>query len=92
MAESQVVVSDGGPSADEFQLLGDETRLAIVRELATVDEPVRFCVLRERVGIADSGRFNYHLGKLRGSLVVTDDDGYRLTHAGERLAQAVVME
>lgn len=79
-------------TSEVFGLLSDETRLAIVRELAAADEPVRFCVLRERVGAADSGRFNYHLGKLRDTLVVRDEDGYRLTPVGTRVAGTIPLE
>ncbi len=71
-----------------FDLLSDETRLAIVRALAEsrCDDPGRpaltFSELRERVGARDAGRFNYHLGKLRGVLVEKTDAGYRLTPRG----------
>lgn len=77
------------PAADVFRLLGDETRLAIVRVLAAADEPLRFTTLRERVGAADSGRFNYHLGKLRGELVHETADGYELSAIGRRLTRLV---
>ena len=75
-----------------FDLLSDETRLAIVRALADhqPDDPRRatltFSELRERVGARDAGRFNYHLGKLRDVLVEKTDCGYRLTHRGVRVA------
>jgi|APHM01.1.fsa_nt_gi hypothetical protein len=67
-----------------FRLLSDETRLAIVTALADASEPVCFSALRDRVGAADSGRFNYHLGELRETLVTKRADGYALTPAGER--------
>lgn len=72
-----------------FRLLSDETRLAIVTALADAAEPVCFSTLRGRVGAADSGRFNYHLGKLRGTLVTKRADGYVLTPAGERAARGL---
>jgi DNA-binding transcriptional ArsR family regulator len=71
-----------------FDLLSDGTRLAIVRALAEHrhDDPAHvaltFSELRERVGARDAGRFNYHLGKLRGVLVEKTDAGYRLTPRG----------
>ncbi|MFC4357615.1 winged helix-turn-helix domain-containing protein [Halobium salinum] len=66
-----------------FALLGDETRIAILRALfENPYEPLSFSELRERVGTRDSGRFNYHLGKLVGQFVRKTDDGYELTLAG----------
>lgn len=77
--------------ARTFDLLSDETRLAVVRELAAADaEPLRFSELRCRVGAADGGRFNYHLRRLRGSLVEQVDEGYVLTAVGRRAAAMVV--
>ncbi|MFB6175614.1 MAG: hypothetical protein ABEI99_00435 [Halobaculum sp.] len=77
-----------------FDLLSDETRLAIVTELdrARRDgeaDGLRFSTLRGRVGAADSGRFNYHLKKLRGTLVRKDGDHYVLTPTGVRMAATV---
>lgn len=75
-----------------FDLLSDETRLEIVTALDRADaDGLRFSTLRERVGAADSGRFNYHLRKLRGTLVRKDGDCYVLTPTGVRMA-ATVME
>lgn len=81
---------DGGDGALAalFDLLTDETRLRIVSVLAAHEHanpdapPLGFAALRERVGAADSGRFNYHLRKLAGSLVAKVDGGYALTDAG----------
>lgn len=81
---------------DGFDLLADETRAAILRELATArredprDPSVGFSALQERVGVADSGRFNYHLGELRGHLVRETDDGYTLSPVGQRAAGSVL--
>ena len=71
-----------------FELLSDETRVGIVRELAA-GEDLRFSTLRERVGTADSGKFNYHLERLRGNLVRKTEEGYRLTRAGRKLVDVV---
>lgn len=57
--------NDGEPGrehlepADAFALLGDETRLDIVRTLAewSTEEPPTFAELRRAVGVADPGRF-----------------------------------
>lgn len=81
---------------DGFDLLADETRAAILRELATArrdaprDPGVSFSTLRERVGVADSGRFNYHLGQLTGHLVAETEDGYELSPVGQQAASSIL--
>lgn len=82
----------GALSADEaFWLLGDETRMAILRAVwEASEEPVSFTGIRTRVGSPDSGQFNYHLNKLKGHFLSTDDGGYRLTQAGREVVRAVM--
>jgi DNA-binding transcriptional ArsR family regulator len=76
---------DDSDAVDAFGTLADETRLAILRALALADGPVRFSDLRERVGVRDTGRFNYHLSQLRERFVEKRDDGYVLGATAERL-------
>lgn len=78
--------SEANPSlATTFDLLGDKTRLRIVESLLEADpEPLRFSEIRSRVGARDPGRFNYHLNRLRGSLVEQRDEGYVLTREGRQ--------
>jgi hypothetical protein len=72
--------------AASFDLLGNETRLGIVQALLAAEpEPLRFSDIRDEVGVRDTGRFNYHLGRLRGTLVEKSDEGYVLTPEGRRL-------
>lgn len=86
-----------------FSLLGNEARLGILLALWEAYQPfaagtwdpsegnaVAFSDLQARVGMADSGQFNYHLGKLEGHFVERTDAGYQLLPAGQRLVQAVV--
>lgn len=71
---------------DAFALLGNETRIGILRELWEVREPfvaseanaLSFTELRERVGTTDPGQFNYHLNKLVDEFVRRTDAGYVL--------------
>jgi ribosomal protein S27AE len=73
-----------------FALLGDDIRVGILSALGeTPDEAVPFAELHRRVGVRDSGQFNYHLGKLRDSFVRRTDDGYELTHAGRQIVGAM---
>ncbi|WP_227132185.1 DUF7351 domain-containing protein [Halorubellus salinus] len=85
-----------------FAVLGDETRLNVVRvlwsagashEYDDVDDTAStmpYSELRRRVGVEDNGRFNYHLSKLVPHFVRKTDDGYRLSGGGKRIARAVV--
>ncbi|WP_266077117.1 DUF7347 domain-containing protein [Haladaptatus caseinilyticus] len=75
-------------AVDALGTLASEHRIAILRELATAEEPLAFSELRERVGIRDTGRFNYHLTELRERFVRESDGGYELGHAGERVILA----
>jgi ribosomal protein S27AE len=72
-----------------FAAVADELRVRILRELWDADGPLSFSELREAVGVDDSGRFNYHLGELRGRFVEKTGDGYDLRYAGRRLVGAL---
>lgn len=75
---------------DTLGLLSDETRVRIVLALeAAPEEGLRFSELRERSGVEDAGRFNYHLEQLRGNLVGKSGKTYRLTPTGEDVADLV---
>ena len=87
------MASDGDTrlSPDEaFATLGDETRLGILQALGRADGPLSFSALRERVGVEDSGGFNYHLEQLVGHFVGKSEDGYRLRRPGRRVVEAVL--
>ncbi|WP_276302190.1 winged helix-turn-helix domain-containing protein [Halorussus lipolyticus] len=64
-------------SPDEtFELLANEVRVEILRALG--DDPretLGFSELHDRVDIADSGNFNYHLDRLVGAFVRKVGDG-----------------
>jgi hypothetical protein len=88
----------GPTPADAFAALANPVRVRLVRALGETaaadpadvdflpfDHPDRglgYTALRERVDVDDNGRFNYHLGELRGSFVRKRDDRYRLTWLG----------
>jgi len=83
-------------TAPALKTVGDESRLGIVQALVEHrrehpdDTGLSFSDLREAVGMRDSGRFNYHLDKLRGQFVEEGEDGYKLTYAGDQIAAALV--
>lgn len=83
-------------SVEAFEVLGDETRVAIIGALAAErrkspgSRAVSFSELRDRTEIDDSGRFNYHLDKLVGQFVEQTEAGYRLNSVGKFVAGAVM--
>ena len=88
------------PAVDELlALLGNETRMAIMRALWAEFEFAgyvtgrreghSFSELLEATGVTDSGNFNYHLGELTGVLVADREDGYVLTPLGYNLMQSI---
>lgn len=86
----------GKHTADAFELLANETRLAILLalwdayETFSGDGLLKFSELRERVGMPDSGQFNYHLEKLEGQFVSGTKEGYRLHPVGRKITRAVI--
>lgn len=89
------MASDGAdagtiPPDEAFAILGNETRLEIVRALGEADDPLGFSALHDRVAVRDSGQFNYHLDQLLGHFVEKEDDGYRLRRPGRRVVEAIL--
>lgn len=74
---------------DAFSLLGNDTRIEIIQALWDADDPLSFSELHDRVGIRDSGQFNYHLNKLVGLFVRGKEEKYELTYAGFRIMGAI---
>ena len=80
---------------EAFKILSDETRLEILQTLweasdSTNETPIRFAQLRERMGVDDPGRLNYHLNKLKGQFVRRTDDGYELMDSGKRIVRILL--
>ena len=78
-----------------FALLGHDLRLEILLALldrweAAHTEPQRYSELMRAVEIQDSGKFNYHLGKLCGAYVQKVDGGYVPTASATALYRAVL--
>ncbi|WP_336037783.1 winged helix-turn-helix domain-containing protein [Halobacterium yunchengense] len=80
---------------EAFSLLGHDIRLDILVALldnweAAYTDPIPYAELMDAVGVTDSGKFNYHLGKLRGAYVRKVDGGYVPTAAATALYRAVI--
>ncbi|QLG50410.1 winged helix-turn-helix domain-containing protein [Natrinema halophilum] len=84
------------PTAREaFSLLGHEIRLEILLALldgwrAVYTDPRSYADLMDAVGMRDSGKFNYHLDKLRGVYVREVEDGYVPTASVTALYRSVL--
>jgi len=79
-----------GEPEEAFAALSDETRVDILRALwAAEGHRATFSELRDAVGVADSGGFNYHLDKLVGRFVRKTDEGYELALAGMHVNGAI---
>lgn len=93
----RAVVDEARESAAAFELLGNEIRLAILLAIWEAYEPhgrravpLSFTELNDRVGVRDSGQFNYHLEKLIGTFVTDTGEGYALKTAGHSIVEAVI--
>lgn len=75
---------------DAFAALGNENRMAILRALGEDGGTLSFSALYDRVDVADSSQFNYHLDRMVGHFVERTEDGYRLASAGRRVVEAVL--
>ena len=92
-----VVADAADPAVVElFELLGNETRLAILLALWESFDPfdpangMSFTALRDRVGIPQGAQFGYHLERLVGRLVEKTGSGYALRPTGLELVQSLV--
>lgn len=92
-----------GLSTDEaFSMLGNETRLEIIKalwksdamylydDIDESDQSISYTKLKGLVEMQDNGNFNYHLSKLQPHFVTKTEEGYRLSGAGKKIARTVV--
>lgn len=84
--------SDGTVLAPDeaFAVLGNETRMDILRTLWEMEEPLSFSDLRDAIGARDPGRFHYHLDQLTDHFVKQTDTQYKLQGAGKQVIRAVL--
>lgn len=90
VADERGGMTAGDDVASVLEVIGHEDRLAIVEALIEArrsegDPFLRFTDLRDRAGIDDTGRFNYHLDQLRETFVTKSEEGYRLTSYAHRI-------
>lgn len=86
---------EGAPSLtpeEALAVLGNETRLQILKTLGETGDPLAFSELFDRVAYEDPSNFNYHLQQLTGHFVQKTDGEYVLRQAGRRVIEAVYAE
>lgn len=84
-----------GPSTGNtaFRLLSDETRLRTLQvlwEAHPTETPMGFAELRDRLGVEDPGRLNYHLNQLMEYFLRRTDEGYELNDSGMRIVRMLI--
>lgn len=87
--------SDATPALspeEALTVLGNETRLQILRTLGETGEPLTFTELFDRVDYEGASNFNYHLKQLAGHFIQKTDDKYVLRQAGRRVIGSVFAE
>lgn len=79
--------------ADALAAIGNERRVSMLYELQQAfregEYALAYAELKRRVGLRDSGNFNYHLQRLVGQYVRKTPEGYELTYAGRKVASAL---
>lgn len=94
MASDHKQTDNSFASEDAFHSLADETRLRILQVLAEAGGEAEggrlsYSELQRRVGVTDSGKFNYHLSTLVDSFVLKEDEGYQLRFTGHLVHRAI---
>lgn len=86
---------DSRAVGESMQMLADETRVRIIEALAEAGEHVgihglTYAELMDAAGVADNGRFNYHLGKLVGRFIIKEEGQYFLRYSAHHVYRTIV--
>lgn len=92
--DDELTGDDALAPSEAFQTLASEVRVAVLVELLSAEGsgegPLSFSELQSAAGADSSAGFAYHLRQLSDHFVSQGEDGYGLTPAGRRAAEAVV--
>lgn len=92
----QTAAHDWLPAEEVFQVLGNETRLAVLLALWDAYDPdaetnaLSFSELYRAVDFDNPGNFNYHLKQLVGYFIRKTDEGYELRRTGLKLVRSII--
>jgi len=95
-------MSAGRSVTDIFGLLADETRVDILRTVAVAQSELEragsgpaelaFSETYDHVEVENTPTLSSHPGELTGTYLPKSDDGYSLSHAGERIVRFILSE
>lgn len=87
-------------ATDIFRLLADDTRVDILcavavaqyelEEIGSGAAELAFSEIYDHVDVDNTSKLSYHLGELTGTYLQKSDDGYSLSHAGERIVRFIL--
>ncbi|MFC6976569.1 ArsR/SmtB family transcription factor [Halomicroarcula sp. GCM10025709] len=87
-------------ATDIFRLLADDTRVDILRALAVAQyeraqvgsgaAELGFSEIYDLVDVENTSKLSYHLGELTETYLRKSNDGYSLSHAGERIVRFIL--
>ncbi|WP_276270569.1 winged helix-turn-helix domain-containing protein [Haloarcula litorea] len=93
-------MTENRSATDIFRLLADDTRVDILRAVAVSQyereqvgagaAELSFSEIYDRVDVENTSKLSYHLGELTGAYLRKSDDGYSLSHAGERIVRFIL--
>ncbi|QCS43617.1 helix-turn-helix domain-containing protein [Natrinema versiforme] len=95
-------MTENRSATDIFRLLADDTRVDILRAVAVAQYELEgigsgaaelaFSEIYDHVDVENTSKLSYHLGELTGAYLRKSDDGYSLSHAGERIVRFILSE
>jgi DNA-binding transcriptional ArsR family regulator len=95
-------MTENHSATDIFRLLADDTRVDILRAVAVAQHELKgvgsgaaelaFSEIYDHVDVENTSKLSYHLGELTGAYLRKSDDGYSLSHAGERIVRFILSE
>src|SRR6056297_211274 len=93
-------MTENRSTADVFRLLADDTRVDILCAVAVAQYELEqvgsgaaelaFSEIYDHVDVENTSKLSYHLGELTGTYLRKSDDGYSLSHAGERIVRFIL--
>ncbi|RKD85938.1 winged helix-turn-helix domain-containing protein [Halopiger aswanensis] len=93
-------MTENRSAADIFRLLADDTRVDILRAVAVAQYELEevgsgaavlaFSEIYDHVDVENTSKLSYHLGELTGTYLRKSEDGYSLSHAGERIVRFIL--
>ncbi|MBX0297619.1 winged helix-turn-helix domain-containing protein [Haloarcula nitratireducens] len=93
-------MTENRSATDIFGLLADDTRIDILRAVAVSQyegeqvgagaAELAFSEIYDHVDVENTSKLSYHLGELTGAYLRKSDDGYSLSHAGERIVRFIL--